>query len=941
MAAYAESTPSMTSKTSKLSVYQTNGKPLSVEAIYRAKMKYGIYDHPARVNLGVDPSASDTAALLAANTDLSIESYSRDLSADAATAALYAKGEAPTAWTRKSIAPEAEYAAISAKSLKFPFSSKEENTHFEDSEGAAAAALNMNSKSSLQDLYDFDEIRTGKATISEFTNISTNKSLKSLSTKSDFRSGITTSMKANEGSRKINMANITKAATESATKTMTSRMDPAKNFRSGLKTISKPNNTSDTSIYIKDIYSQSEKASKVATQQKKTKSYGLQTPSDDVIAFNPASFAAGALKGNLNIDYAYNERESLKDNSLVDPKVYAYAAQKAEEALKKLDDDAATNSLFSNRKFNEQAYKIALSNAEKRRAENKPGNIQLGGGLTMNAKDINLIAQSLVNPALLNMNEQISKMKSIDAEKKQLPEKIKQREIEHRSEIKARQIALEKKRTEEATSRRSQLKDDKKSLDDEQILLQDTLGGEFEALGGEFDQQKETEADQMKEIDDERAEKKKVLDDAKAEKDGERNAELEEMQKEKDEDVAPISAELEEEQSKLADLTSTRQEKESFFNEHKLRVDNAQSELDELLEKLKILEERENELTGHINETEGVLATETSAKEEIEGKLNTEGASKEAEVAALQKEMEGLEVERQALHTVTSEKRAVINDLQTAHYEEHKAINEIYPDHLKKEISAPEDVHDDDLANSKFELDTSSIKEPPEIESEPEVENEDVWPKQPTPEPETEESADIPKVTAPARPAVQKKTWEELKAQGLADGDDPLLNVPTNEKPPMVAVVNTNDVQKTVEHTSAMKRAFRASKKAAKTIVTPPERAPVKNVKPVAKETAVATEEKKVPVIKSGATKKNFFGIFGGKKEQKQDFVVKTQPKKTEDASKKYKGLEKNSPNTETKEVENTAKPTTKPVTETSAAAADDDMFSGFSQGSEVAEEEK
>jgi len=109
------------------SVYQTDGKPLSPEALYRAKLKYGIYNNPSTASIGVKNSstadgkgiaASDTAALLATSSDLSIKPYQRTISTDAQTAALFArKDTAPSRWSKDYIDVDAANAALNAKSI--------------------------------------------------------------------------------------------------------------------------------------------------------------------------------------------------------------------------------------------------------------------------------------------------------------------------------------------------------------------------------------------------------------------------------------------------------------------------------------------------------------------------------------------------------------------------------------------------------------------------------------------------------------------------------------------------------------------------------------------------------------------------------------------------------------------------------------------------------
>lgn len=61
-----------------MSVYQAQGKPLSQQALYQQKLRQGYFNSPGKPSVGVASSASDTAALLAASTDLTVKpSYER------------------------------------------------------------------------------------------------------------------------------------------------------------------------------------------------------------------------------------------------------------------------------------------------------------------------------------------------------------------------------------------------------------------------------------------------------------------------------------------------------------------------------------------------------------------------------------------------------------------------------------------------------------------------------------------------------------------------------------------------------------------------------------------------------------------------------------------------------------------------------------------------
>lgn len=866
----------MTSKSSKYSVYQTEGKQLSTEAIYRAKMKYGVYNNPARVSLGVDPSASDTAALLATNTDLSINEYSRQLSADAATAALIAKGEPPVAWKREHIAPEAEYAAISARS---PLKSDTTHGNVSDStesNGAASAALKTSAKSALQEQYDFDDVRTGKITLSQLNNGS--KSLKSLSSSRDKRSGLVTSNKANEGSRKINISGITNAAKKSAERSMTMRLQPELGSRSGIKTSSNAEavNTSSSSIYIKDIYYQSKTASKKALSEKATtRTYGLQTPSDKGLTVNPAYFATGALKEKLDVDYAALERSTLKDNSLVDQKVYAYAAERAKMTISKLDDEAATKSIFANQKMNERAYEIAYANAKKRKDANElqRGKIQLGGGLSMPASEINKLAESLVQPALFDLNDKISRMKEFDAEREKLPAQMKKREEEFKLEQEAKQLAIEQQRNSEAGARRDQLSLDQEELVKEHLDLKEKLQLELEEHETLINQHIEEHEATKTEIDTERSEKKQILDDAKAEKDTEREKEIEELTTAHDDELAPILKELEDEKLTLSGLVDVRKEKQEFLDVNEERANKAQFELDELMRKLDALDERVVVLNKDITEADNELEVETGKMETSENEMASEGKKMDLAIPGLTTQFATLQGERTDLHSALTEKRELADTLGLEHHTEAKAINEIYPEHLRPELDDHSLLNDEDLADEHFQLKEEPVDVPPEIESEPEVESEEIWPAG---------------FNAESKEYVPKAKEPEITESDVTDA--------VEELPISEPVIASEDPK-------------------------------------LAKTTTGVSSKVKVPVIKSEKkSNKGFFGLFkraGNKVADTAEYAMKSKPKPVSEAQKKFKGLQKDV------EVKNTAPEAEKEVKKPAAETGDnEDVFSGFSQGS-------
>lgn len=937
---YAESIPSLTSKTSKFSVYQTDGKPLSTEAIYRAKMKYGVYNNPAKVSLGVDPSASDTAAILAANTDLSIHAYHKDLSAEAAHAALIAKPEQITGWKREHIAPEAEHAALSARSIKMPFNQQSDNSSYIETEAAGAASAVLKKKptniarSQLQDIYDFDDVRSGKVTLSQFSDVKNNKSLKSLSTAKDYRSGISTSSLGPEVSRKMNIGNITNAAAKAAKEEVQKRITPHPDQRAGLKTsLQATNSNKDTSVFIQNIHAQAINASKKELNKTFVRNNGIPTASDKGLAANPAEYAAALLKSEAS---KKDVKETIANNSLVTPSIYAIAAEKAKKDLQKINDDVASKSYLTNIKVTEEAYKIAQENAEKRRlTEPGPGQIALGGGLIMKYNEIETMATALVQPAIVDMETKIVEMKKHDEERKKLPAKIKQREAEHKEEKRQAQLALERERAEKAAARREQLELDKKALDEEFDNFKLSLAGLLETRKGEFSAQVEEEEAKKTEINTEREEKLKVLTETKEAQDKERAEEFASLEAERDEDIAPLLEELEVENSKLKELTDDRVEKENIYNDIKSKHDSTKAELDDTLSKIETMVKRLEELESSVAEVTAKESEVTSSAAAAEALLDSEGMAKQNELESFTAQRKELESKREELHSSNRDKVEELKNLSLEHHEQEKQINEEFPEHLRKEVVAPKDIDDSDLADSKFELDDKSIEIPPEIEDEPEVAREEVWPKVEKPvetsEAETPAEVDEAKLASSpeAKSAPQKKTWDEVRKAAPADGSDPLASVPTQEKPAMVDVV-TNDKMK--ESNNKLSFAQRAAKKLASG-PTPKS----------ASKTATAPKTSATPTGRSSEKKGGLFGLFRSKSKTNPS-VSASSPKKTTEVKSTEKvesAPKKETDKKETTKADDSGATEESPEkvekkTEKRTENVDDDVFSGFSQGSEV-----
>ncbi|KAM9909444.1 hypothetical protein OXX69_005423 [Metschnikowia pulcherrima] len=173
-----------------MSVYQTQGKPLSQQALYQQKLKQGFYNSPGKPNVGVASSASDTAALLAASTDLSVKpSYER----------LRAAPEAHTAAT-----------AVRLERSKNP-----------------VAAETPNAELGIPSSYDHGSVYRQAHTNSTSTMTSRTTPVKSVSKHGLISKPSTAST--------LNIGKISQVADKNSSSLLNKRFNPGQDHRSGIK----------------------------------------------------------------------------------------------------------------------------------------------------------------------------------------------------------------------------------------------------------------------------------------------------------------------------------------------------------------------------------------------------------------------------------------------------------------------------------------------------------------------------------------------------------------------------------------------------------------------------------------------------------------------------------------------------------------------------------
>ncbi|QPG74010.1 hypothetical protein FOA43_001327 [Brettanomyces nanus] len=718
------------------SVYQTNDRPLSEEAIYKARQRYGMFQSPAKVGLGVDAYASDTAALLAASSDLSIHPYKPSLSADAATAALYANTDSsPIAWKRNNVDPNAEYAAISAKSQS---SQSEDVTDSSDSG-------EPQKKAAYASLYRRDHGFPVRSSSQAGNNISA------------------------PATPAFSISSITKVARESAARSINSRMNPPVSSTDAIvspgrsnrhaMTISSSSSATGT-INLAHITSLAQASATreidLRLRDRKT-GHGIPTASDT--ASNNSLLASRCATASKTTgvlpDYAVSERETLKRNTLVNKVVLATAFKRASDTMKQIDNNIISKGVFSNKELNQKALQVAQERANKVAEDpaNDSSKINLGGGLFMSFAAINALAASVVQPALREIDSKAKLQREVDQHDLVVSGNIKQRKIEHKKELKVAKEADKQMLAAEVEERRVQLEGDKEGLRGEQEELLKQHSEEVAAKETEFDEQVKHEEEEKQQIDGEREEKLQALNDTKAEKDGVRESEISEIKEKRDHELAPIEEELGQEKEKLAELTKVREEKEAFYNEHRSRVDIATTQLERTEYQLSKLKEQ-----LEITEKDSGEASTQAAKEVEEA--SELGKSSEKTIAEKKESLESMRRERSELEGQIEEldgkRREVLGGVNSTVRENHKEageINSILPDHLKKEVPKLKEEKDK-IDLSKFTVDDSAIKEPAEVKPEPEDIPDKIW---------NEEDDKIAKEKAAKEKAAKEKAVKDKK----------------------------------------------------------------------------------------------------------------------------------------------------------------------------------
>ncbi|CAI4045275.1 hypothetical protein N7582_003482 [Saccharomyces uvarum] len=374
------------------STYQHDGQPLSKEAIYHAKQKYGILNTPAyHKTLGLGDTGSESADLAARLANRSKKSIDEP------------------------VGPTIEQKALNEASKitfsKIPLTLPEETP----------IKVNLGLKGKRDFL---TRSAAQKALASDF---SSNNSTVSVSKKSKSAASAAiafgNSFDANSvnpqhpaGFKSLDLSKVLDGAERRAIKRINGRLYPEKvNFQNGLLTgkeggVSKAN---------KEVF-------KKGTLKK------LERSAEEFLEAQPGDGRQGL--NDRQYMYAKSAADAVKDldpRALVDPDFAAKELQKkaylqqissplvlheaqilANRKLRDIDSNDAYLILFGNQSYNKLAVDIALKHYSANQEQKKK--IYLGGGLWITPEEVNTVAKNLVSPVINEISDRANRQRNVD-----------------------------------------------------------------------------------------------------------------------------------------------------------------------------------------------------------------------------------------------------------------------------------------------------------------------------------------------------------------------------------------------------------------------------------------------------------------------------------------------------------------------------------------------
>lgn len=609
------------------SAYKPAGKPLSAEALYHQRLKQGIFQSPSGTIVGVNSNASDTAALLAASSDLTVQpSYVRTVAPEAQNAALAAKQQEIKAWQRGPDDPDASAAATNAERATSLSSTT--------TPPVKVGIPSMNSTTVYK-------AANARSTSTMTSRINPEKDIR--------RSGIQSKQQATS----LNIEKINKLANKNSTKSLSSRFNPELDYRSGIK--------------------------------KQQPAEYLNQSEEDLAA----SSANASLKHGAGLTDQFSSQKRSQTFSAADVVNASLLKAANERANVRLNSIKSSNP--ATLKAQAQLYANALALAQQRSDERvksyTTGMVNLGGGLTISQAELDNLASTYVQPILTDIEGKAEAKRQVDIEKEQRQLELKQK---HESAKKQEKEAkAQQERDIEIAKLDRQAKHGKRKEDEDAkyVEYQTDRNNEVVTKDQEFKDNEAKHAEEKEALLKEKQENQERIDNEEAEKIAERKKELDDLQAEKDEELKPTLDELTEESEKLKEVTNARDE---LANEVKASED-LQKEYEEKLAELESkLEETKNDIEKYTSDLEiATNKHETTDKELVE--LNELHDNEKSEADKEHEELDAKLAElkpqkEQHIEDKAAKKKDILAALDEKVKDEHK-INSELPEHLKTDIN--------------------------------------------------------------------------------------------------------------------------------------------------------------------------------------------------------------------------------------------------------------
>ncbi|CAI4048019.1 Eis1p SKDI_13G1660 [Saccharomyces kudriavzevii IFO 1802] len=374
-------------------VYQTTGEPLSREALYKAKLKYGVFQSPAQsYSIGVSDAhaASDKAANLAHDNQTTVEAYKRMFIDPNATKAASKVGSKVT---RKNSITSATSATSKESQMK---------RRAKESSGAAASkAYSMTMET---------------ASISSQTN---SKSY-SITSASSVLSSASNSLSnaVNPRPKTLNLEKVLMGAEKMAESRIKERWEPEKaNFQYGIKTDEhgRLNQFSFSNDMMNNIMAKVDAPK--AQDLQKGKEFAAEREAKSMKFALGAAHAVKDMNPGQDVDKDLALKAQKRDsylNQLTSQQVLTLARANVDRQLDIIEKSDMHRKLFTNMEYNKAAVAAAQSNQQKKTEfHNK---INMGGGLFLSPEDITKIASGLISPVLGEVSERAEAQRAMDEE---------------------------------------------------------------------------------------------------------------------------------------------------------------------------------------------------------------------------------------------------------------------------------------------------------------------------------------------------------------------------------------------------------------------------------------------------------------------------------------------------------------------------------------------